>query len=460
MNLSNSTQLHLDFIKSEKPHVLMITNHGIHQWDVVPGLPDTGGQNVFVNQLSETMTGFSYKVTIINRGGYIHPITGERQRGLHYQDETLRILYLEDGKDEFVRKEDMHEQIPELVNSMKLFLENEGSEVDLIVSHYWDAARIGDLFNQSLAQQITHIWVPHSLGTLKRRNVSKDRWNDLRIKERIQVEKSLVPKLSGVAATSSTISKTLLEDYGYKGPDLFLPPCVDIDRYFPRFVSEVDSIWEFLSEHCQLNAEEIRKRKIITEISRTDTTKRKDVLIRAYAKTREQFPDSLLVISIDERQNELAKKLKELILECELETNTVVVGSIWDILPTLYAITDVYCTPSVMEGFGMSAQEAAATRVPVVASNLVPFVQEYLLGDDTRIVEYGDKESQSVIMGSGAIVVNADDISGFTFALEMLLADNNLREIMGNNAYHATIPYFTWKNRVKGFLESVGSNLE
>jgi hypothetical protein len=63
-------------------------------------------------------------------------------------------------------------------------------------------------------------------------------------------------------------------------------------------------------------------------------------------------------------------------------------------------------------------------------------------------------------MGSGAIVVNADDIFGFTFALEMLLADNNLREIMGNNAYHATIPYFTWENRVKVFIESVGSNLE
>ena len=27
-------------------HVLMITNHGVHEWKVVPGLPDTGGQNV------------------------------------------------------------------------------------------------------------------------------------------------------------------------------------------------------------------------------------------------------------------------------------------------------------------------------------------------------------------------------------------------------------------------------
>ena len=46
----------------------------------------------------------------------------------------------------------------------------------------------------------------------------------------------------------------------------------------------------------------------------------------------------------------------------------------------LYNATSVYCTPSVMEGFGMSAQEAAATARPVVASNLVPFVCEYLVG--------------------------------------------------------------------------------
>jgi hypothetical protein len=31
-----------------------------------------------------------------------------------------------------------------------------------------------------------------------------------------------------------------------------------------------------------------------------------------------------------------------------------------------------------MEGFGMTAQEAAATKVPVIASNLVPFAKEEL----------------------------------------------------------------------------------
>jgi hypothetical protein len=37
---------HKAFIASPRKHVLMITNHGIHQWKVIPGLPDTGGPSV------------------------------------------------------------------------------------------------------------------------------------------------------------------------------------------------------------------------------------------------------------------------------------------------------------------------------------------------------------------------------------------------------------------------------
>jgi hypothetical protein len=46
----------------------MITNHGIHQWQVVPGLPDTGGQNVFVNQFTAALVKLGFRITIINRG--------------------------------------------------------------------------------------------------------------------------------------------------------------------------------------------------------------------------------------------------------------------------------------------------------------------------------------------------------------------------------------------------------
>jgi glycosyltransferase involved in cell wall biosynthesis len=135
------------------------------------------------------------------------------------------------------------------------------------------------------------------------------------------------------------------------------------------------------------------------------------------------------------------------------------VGSVWELLPTLYAITDIYCTPSIMEGFGMSAQEAAATAVPVVASHLVPFVTEYLLGTDVEEI-HCEGGRHPLKLGNGAIVVQADDANGFAYALEMLLSDDDLRKTMGQNAYHVTVPYFTWQNRVTVFLEEIGVKLE
>ena len=435
----------------------MITNHGIHQWQVIPGLPDTGGQNVFVNQFSEALARPGFKITIANRGGYAHPVTGEWRRGLVYKDGQQRILYLEDGCPEFVRKEDMHQQIPGLVDSLTRQLDAEGTTVDLILSHYWDAAQIGVLYNAGRRELARHVWVPHSLGTLKKRNVSPARWGDLRIDERIAVEQTLVPRLDGVAATSSIVQQALVEDYQYTGPDLFLPPCVDTARYYPRAVPDGDPVWAFLSRHSGLPPAELRRCKIVTEISRTDTTKRKDVLIRAFARAHQRTPHSLLLVSIDDNQPDLARELEQLIRGLDIQSHVAVVGSVWDWLPTLYATTDIYCTPSVMEGFGMSAQEAAATRVPVVASHLVPFVTGYLLGSDVRQVTF-DRDRPPLQVGSGAIVVQADDIDGFAHALEMLLADDALREEMGRSAYHTTVPYFTWQNMVTLFLAQLDAS--
>jgi len=449
-HLINSQEMHHSFLASTSAHVLMITNHGIHQWQVVPGLPDTGGQNVFVNQFTAALVKQGFKITIINRGGYVHPATDQWQRGLHYQDEHQRILYLEDGRPEFVRKEDMAVQIPILVESLENFLETENTDIDLIISHYWDAALLGAMYNQSRTTSLKHVWVPHSLGAVKKRNMPPEQWPNLRVDERIAIERNLIGQLDGIAATSSTIRESLRTDYGYSGPELFLPPCIDPDRYHPRQIAADDPIWEFLSQHSGLSPEEVRRAKIVTEISRTDTTKRKDVLIKAFAKAQQQCPDSLLVVSIDDNQAALARELRALIQTCRVERNVAVVGSVWDILPALYAVTDLYCTPSVMEGFGMSAQEAAATGVPVVASHLVPFVVEYLLGRNVG------QETGELRQGEGAIVVKADFVDGFAEALTQLLSNDPLRRQMGRRAHQITIPYFTWENVVGAFLEKLG----
>jgi mannosylfructose-phosphate synthase len=443
------SQEHQNFLSSTRKHILMITNHGIHQWQVVPGLPDTGGQNVFVNQFTDALAKQDFKITIVNRGGYIHPTTNKFQTGLHYKDNHQRVLYLEDDRSEFIRKEDMAAQIPVLVESLKDFLATDNADIDLIISHYWDAALLGVQYNQSRDAPLPHVWVPHSLGAVKKRNMSPDQWDDLRVDERIAIEQELISQLDGIAATSSIIRQSLADDYGYIGPDLFLPPCIDTDRYHPRQIAEDDPIWKFLGQQVGLSPEEVQHCKIITEISRTDATKRKNILIEAFAQAHQHVPDSLLVVSIDDNQPELAQSLKDLIHKHKIESHVAVVGSVWDVLPTLYAVTDIYCTPSVMEGFGMTPQEAAATEVPVVASNLVPFAVEYLLGTDV-------KEIGELRQGSGVIIVPADDVNGFAQALTTLLADDTLRRQMGKNAYHITVPYFTWENMTRTFIKKLG----
>jgi len=454
--LMDTQEKHQAFLASLRKHVLMISNHGIHQWKIIPGLPDTGGQNVFVNQFTAALTKLGFKITIVNRGGYPHPVSGEWRKGVHYKDEHQRILYLEDGLHEFVRKEDMDERIPSLVESLKNFLDAEGTRVSLILSHYWDGAKIGVLYDRSRQEQVRHVWVPHSLGTIKKRNVPPAQWVGLRIDERIAVERSLIADLDGIAATSSAVKQALKEDYGYT-TSLFLPPCVDTDRYHPRQVPDEDNVWDFLSQRSGLPPAGVRERKIVTEISRTDTTKRKDVLIEAFAKAHQRVPNSLLVVSIDDSQEKLAGELKHLIHTLDLQNHIAVVGSVWELLPTLYAVTDIYCTPSVMEGFGMAVQEATATGVPVVASHLVPFVTEHLLGTTAEQI-HCEEGSPPLKLGHGAIVVQADDVNGFAYALEMLLTDDDLRKTMGQNAYHTTVPYFTWQNRVTDFLNDIGIN--
>ncbi len=453
--VSNSSVSDEAFTNLRAPHVLMITNHGIHQWNLVPGLPDTGGQNLFVNMFTETLARLGFKITIANRGGYEHPTTGEQQVGVRYKDGRQRIIYTQDGVDEFVRKEDMDEHTPKLANFLWDFLESPaGSYVDLIISHYWDGAKVGALVRRNFRTKVPHIWVPHSVGTVKKHNMPPESWEKLRIDERIAVEHELIPELDGVAATSPLIRQALVEDYGVQQP-LYLPPCIEPSRFHPRDIDAQHDIYGFIGRQCGLSGSQVRERRIITEISRTDRTKRKDVLIRAFAKVHEKHPDTLLVVSIDQHEEQLYAELWDLLRELGIASHVAVMGNIWEWLPDLYAVTDVYCSPSVMEGFGMAVQEAAATKVPVVGSTLIPYVTEYLVNG--TVEEYQcDGVAAPLKIGRGGIVVEADDVDGFACAIEKLLSDRELHDRIAQEGYSITIPHFTWDGMSRRFLDDIG----
>lgn len=454
MNLQiNDTTYHDKFLQCKRKHILMITNHGIHQWEIIPGLSDTGGQNVFVNAMTDGLVDAGAKVTIVNRGGYRHPVTTQMRSGIVYKNGFQRILFIEDEKNQFVRKEDMNDYIPDLLSFLERALFDEKLPIDLIVSHYWDAGKLGMLLKKDLETSIDHVWIPHSLGALKKKQVDSSKWKGLRIDERIEAEKQILEEIDKVGYTSFDLKKSLIEDYGYQ-PELFFPPSVDTKRFHPRDLPEDEEIWRFLAKKSPLSAEEIRNRHIIVEISRTDTTKRKDVLLKAFARVKKEADNTLLIVAVDEDNNEIADELNSIIEKNGIRKDVIMVGSVYDELPFIYCISCIYCTPSVMEGFGMSVQEAAASGVPAVASDLVPFAREYLAGEDTEEIRC-ERSRYPVLKGEAALICEADDIDSFTEALLYMLNNDKERERMGDRAFDITVPYFTWERRIRDFLKNV-----
>jgi phosphatidylinositol alpha-1,6-mannosyltransferase len=164
-------------------------------------------------------------------------------------------------------------------------------------------------------------------------------------------------------------------------------------------------------------------------------------------------PEALLAVTIDDTDWILHNELVGLIDELGLSGEVAVLGSVWEHLPCLYALSEVYCTPSVMEGFGMSAAEAAATGLPVIASGLVPFAAEHLLGREP--VHVPVEGSAGLLVGDGGIVAPADEAAAFADALVMLLTDRDLAARLGAAARSAVVPGLTWDRLTAALLESV-----
>ena len=104
--------------------------------------------------------------------------------------------------------------------------------------------------------------------------------------------------------------------------------------------------------------------KLLIHTSNFRKVKRVDDVVRIFHKIQEEIPTKLLMVGDGPERG----KAEALTRELNIQEDVLFLGS-QNAVEEIYAIGDIFLLPSGSESFGLSALEAMACGVPVIASN-------------------------------------------------------------------------------------------
>jgi glycosyltransferase involved in cell wall biosynthesis len=420
----------------------MITNHGCHS-PVIELTTDTGGQNFYVNALSEAFVRQGYKVTILNRGGYKHPVTKQMQRGIVYYDDIwpsygkfCRLIYLEDSQKRFITKERL--TLKNLEEEAAFFFRTcrkigaSLKDIYLISSHYWDAGILGMLINKGLKKRkVAHVWTTHSLGRFKKdkfKNAPEPVLKKLHFQERFAFEEDVLSTVDGVIATSNKMRDYLSRYRAQIKNHFWLPPGIDVREIRPRTMKECGAALGVLEEYTKMSRKDVRnmlsQNVVFLEISRTAKAKQKDMVMKAFARMANK-DKALLIMNIDP-STDIYKEVMEAYRKTKKKDRIILIDRFLerDEAVQLFSLANVFITPSLSDPWGMSAQEAAASRCAVISSKHVAFAVEILKDNCLQVHKHYSRL--------------------YAEKMDILINEPHLRQRLASNAYKLVAKHYSW----------------
>jgi len=371
----------------------MISIHGYVAATPPLGAADTGGQVVYVIELSKKLAQLGYLVDIWTR-------RFEDQPEEEIVNERVRVLRMPCGGRGFLPKETLCDSLPEWNEHALRYIQDHGLAYSFIDSHYWDAGLAGQHLGHAL--DVPHVHTPHSLGIWKQRQMEADfpetaaelerRYNFSR---RIREERKILTDCSIVIATTPQQRDLIVEDYDISKEKVHMvPPGYDDNRFFP--VSEASRI-------------AIRQRlgfqgKVVLALGRLARNKGYDLLIDAFPLVVQREPDAVLHLAVG-GQDLNAQEAE--ILE-ELRTRAAASGCAERIrfgsfvadedLPDFYRAADLFVLCSRYEPFGMTAIEAMASGAATVVTVHGGLFRALSFGRHALFADPFDREDLGITM--------------------------------------------------------------
>jgi L-malate glycosyltransferase len=191
----------------------------------------------------------------------------------------------------------------------------------------------------------------------------------------LPVMKFSIEQSDGVTAVSRFLKEKTLTNYQIDKDIRVIPNFVDTKKY-----RRVDS-----STVCRHIAPQ--REKILIHVSNFRPVKRVLDVVRIFSIVRKKIPSKLILVG-DGPDRSSAEQLAR---DLEIFDDVKFLGKQLELVPILSA-ADLFLIPSQSESFGLSALEAMACELPVIASSVGGLPELVVHGETGFIAEIGDVE--------------------------------------------------------------------
>lgn len=432
--------------------VFMLSLHGlVRGHDLELGRDaDTGGQVTYVVELARAL-GRSRRVAqvdLLTRLVEDPAVSPDYARPHEELGPGARIVRLPFGPRRYLRKELLWPHLEGLtLRCLGLFETGFWKVPDVIHSHYGDAGWVGARLARALNVPLVH--TGHSLGILKKRRLIEAGRKESALERQFHFERRIEAEEEAFRQARLVVTSTrqeIEEQWAcYAGFDaakcLVIPPGIDAERFGPSSRWGIgDSAWvdRFLARPGL---------PMVLAVCRPAPKKNIGRLVQAYGEDPALQRMANLVIvagtredirAADEDVREVLTEMLLLIDRYDLWGKVAIPKShVPEQIPELYRLAarrrGVFVNPAVTEPFGLTLLEAAASGLPIVATEH---------GGPREIVER---------CGNG-LLVDPLDTRAIAAALRDALSDAERWRAWSKNGVAGVARTYTWGSHVASLL--------